>query len=61
MMLQITLHGKLLERRYGLISDESKEEQRNEESIDCIDCDRGTVDIQWSVSGILSSACRQYL
>ena len=40
---------------------ESKEEQSNEENIDCIDRGRGTVDIQWSVSGILSSACRQYL
>lgn len=60
-MQQMTLHGKLLEKRYELISDESKEEQSNEENIDCIDRGRGTVDIQWSVSGILSSACRQYL
>ena len=27
-------NGKLLERRYGLISDESKEELRNEEKIE---------------------------
>ena len=60
-MQEMTLHGKLLERRYGSISDESKEEQSNEENIDCINRSRGTVDIQWSVSGILSFACRQYL
>ena len=34
-------NGKLLERRYGLISDESKEELRNEEKIDCINRGRG--------------------
>lgn len=61
MMLQMILHGKLLERRYGSISDESKEELRNEEKIDCINRGRGIVNIQWSSPGILSSGCRKYL
>ena len=60
-MQQMTLHGKLLERRYGSISDESKEELRNEEKIDCINRGRGIVNIQWSSPGILSSGCRKYL
>ena len=33
-MQEMTLHGKLLEKRCGLIS--GKEEQSNEENIDCI-------------------------
>ena len=37
-----------------------EEEQGDEENVDCINCSRGAVDIQWSVPGILSSACRQY-
>ena len=36
-MQQMIPNGKLLERRYGLISDESKEELRNEEKIDLKD------------------------
>ena len=56
----MSMNGKLLEKRYGLISNESKEEQSNEENTDCIDRSRGTVDIQWGGSGILPSACRQY-
>ena len=50
-MQEMTLHGKLLEKRYGLIS--GKEKLSNEEKIDCFNRSRGTVDIQWSVSGIL--------
>ena len=34
-MQQMILNGKLLERRYGSISNESKEEQSDEENIDC--------------------------
>ena len=60
-MQQMILNGKLLERRYGSISDESKEELRNEEKIDCINRGRGIVNIQWSSPGILSSGCRKYL
>lgn len=33
-MQQMTLNGKLLEKRYGLIS--GKEKQSNEENIDCV-------------------------
>ncbi len=43
-MQQMILNGKLLERRYGSISDES-EELRNEEKIDCINRGRGIVNI----------------
>ena len=49
----MTLNGKLLERRYGSISGESKEEQHNEENVDRIDRGRGTVDIRWSSSVFL--------
>lgn len=49
----MTLNGKLLERRYGSISGESKEEQHNEENVDRIDRGRGTVDIQGSSSVFL--------
>ena len=40
---------------------ESKEELSDEENMDCIDCSRGTVNIQWSSPGILLSGCRKYL
>ena len=60
-MQQMILNGKLLEKRCGSISDESKEELRNEEKIDCINRGRGIVNIQWSSPGILSSGCRKDL